>query len=75
LYFSPARIVADGLNVFGVPSGIILLRQFDEDELQVAQQVLESLILKHQAKQMVLRTQHPPSATTEKKRAASGRRR
>jgi transcriptional regulator with XRE-family HTH domain len=51
------------------------LRQFDADELQVAQQVLESLILKHQARQMVLRTQHPPSAATEKKRAASGRRR
>lgn len=49
------------------------LRQFDEDELQVAQQVLESLILKHQAKQMVLRTQHPLPTDSEKKRAGGRR--
>ena len=49
------------------------LRQFDQEELQVAQQVLESLILKHQAKQMVLRTQHPPSANEERKRVVGRR--
>jgi transcriptional regulator with XRE-family HTH domain len=49
------------------------LRQFDQEELQVTQQVLESLILKHQAKQMVLRTQHPPSAGEERKRVVGRR--
>lgn len=49
------------------------LRQFDDNELQVAQELLESLILKHQAKQMVLRTQHAVAAATEKKQAGTRR--
>lgn len=43
------------------------LQQFDEDERQTAQAVLEGLILKHQAKQSQLRMQ--PARTSEKKTA------
>ncbi len=45
------------------------LQQFDDEERQTAQAVLEGLILKHQAKQSQLRMQQPPR-TNEKKRAA-----
>lgn len=44
------------------------LQQFDDDERQTAQAVLEGLILKHQAKQSQLRMQ-PPARANEKKRA------
>ena len=43
------------------------LQQFDEEERQTAQAVLEGLILKHQAKQSQLRMQ--PTRTGEKKAA------
>ena len=43
------------------------LQQFDEEERQTAQAVLEGLILKHQAKQSQLRMQ--PAPANEKKRA------
>ena len=45
------------------------LQQFDDEERQTAQAVLEGLILKHQAKQSQLRMQQPARAS-EKKRAA-----
>ena len=44
------------------------LQQFDDEERQTAQAVLEGLILKHQAKQSQLRMQ-PPARSNEKKRA------
>lgn len=44
------------------------LQQFDEEERQTAQAVLEGLILKHQAKQSQLRMQQP-ARSNEKKRA------
>ncbi len=44
------------------------LQQFDEEERQTAQAVLEGLILKHQAKQSQLRMQ--PARTADKKQAA-----
>lgn len=44
------------------------LQQFDDEERQTAQAVLEGLILKHQAKQSQLRMQQP-ARTNEKKRA------
>jgi len=47
------------------------LRQFDDDERHVADVLLESLILQHQAKQAVMRTQ--PVRKTEKKRAGARR--
>lgn len=43
------------------------LQQFDEEERQTAQAVLEGLILKHQAKQSQLRMQ--PARASEKKQA------
>lgn len=43
------------------------LQQFDAEERQTAQAVLEGLILKHQAKQSQLRMQ--PTRTAEKKQA------
>lgn len=43
------------------------LQQFDEEERQTAQAVLEGLILKHQAKQSQLRMQ--PARSNEKKAA------
>ena len=47
------------------------LRQFDDDERHVAEVVLESLILKHQAKQAVMRTQ--PTAKAVKHTSASAK--
>jgi len=47
------------------------LRQFDDEDRHVAEALLESLILKHQAKQAVMRTQVP--ATKPKKRAGARR--
>jgi transcriptional regulator with XRE-family HTH domain len=44
------------------------LQQFDDEERQTAQAVLEGLILKHQAKQSQLRMQQP-ARSNEKKRA------
>ena len=44
------------------------LQQFDDEERQTAQAVLEGLILKHQAKQSQLRMQQP-AQSNEKKRA------
>ncbi len=44
------------------------LQQFDDEERQTAQAVLEGLILKHQAKQSQLRMQQP-AGSSEKKRA------
>ena len=38
------------------------LRQFDEDEKRTAQEVLDGLILKHQAKRMVQRSQSQPAS-------------
>jgi len=46
------------------------LRQFDPKERLIAQEVLESLILKHQARLVVLRTQETPPSRSEKKRVA-----
>ena len=43
------------------------LQQFDEDERQTAQAMLEGLILKHQAKQSQLRMQ--PARVSGKKTA------
>lgn len=39
------------------------IRQFDEDDKRTALEVLEGLILKHQAKRMVARTQSQPAVT------------
>jgi transcriptional regulator with XRE-family HTH domain len=50
------------------------LRQFDDDERHVAEVVLESLILKHQAKQAVLRTQPAPKRTPAPTKPAPTRR-
>ena len=52
------------------------LRQFDADERHVAESVLESLILKHQARQAVMRSQpgsRAVDATQSSKRRAAGR--
>jgi len=48
------------------------LRQFDEEERKTALEVLEGLILKHQAKRMVQRTQSQ-AATNSTAKAAQGR--
>lgn len=45
------------------------LRQFDEDERMVAQELLDSLILKHQARQVTRRSQ---SAERDVKKRSSG---
>ena len=43
------------------------LQQFDEDERHTAQAVLEGLILKHQAKQSLLRTLANEAAAVDRK--------
>jgi hypothetical protein len=48
------------------------LRQFDDDERHVAEAVLESLILKHQAKQAVMRTQPTAKGGSDKRSGARG---
>ena len=47
------------------------LRQFDEEERKTALEVLDGLILKHQAKRMVQRTQSQ-AATRSTAKAAQG---
>lgn len=51
------------------------LRQFDDDDKRTALEVLEGLILKHQAKRMVARTQSQPAATRTAKPPARARQR
>lgn len=51
------------------------LRQFDDDERHVAEAVLESLILKHQAKQAVMRTQPAASLRNQDPAKAKTKRR
>ena len=46
------------------------LRQFDDDERHIAEAVLESLILTHQAKQAVMRTQPAPAKAASKRSGA-----
>jgi len=50
------------------------LRQFDDGERHVAEAVLESLILKHQAKQAVMRTQPTAKRPAKPAKAAPKRR-
>jgi transcriptional regulator with XRE-family HTH domain len=50
------------------------LRQFDDDERHVAEVVLESLILKHQAKQAILRTQPVAKRSAEPEKPTTKRR-
>jgi transcriptional regulator with XRE-family HTH domain len=49
------------------------IRQFDEDDKKTALEVLEGLILKHQAKRMMLRTQSQTAATHTAKPATRPR--
>lgn len=49
------------------------VRQFDADDRRTALEVLEGLILKHQAKRMIARTQSQPAATSNAKPPARAR--
>jgi transcriptional regulator with XRE-family HTH domain len=49
------------------------LRQFDEEERKTALEVLEGLILKHQAKRMVQRTQSQAATRSTAKAAQGGK--
>lgn len=49
------------------------VKQFDADDRRTAIEVLEGLILKHQAKRMVMRTQSAPAAPAKPVAAARGR--